>query len=300
MATESTAMGPARWIDVEGIRTRYFEAGSGLPIVLLHGSHMGAAHEATSAPIFAPIFARLRQGFRVIALDRLGQGFTDNPTREADYTLEAGARHVAAALGALCQEPCHLVGHEEGGFLAAHLACTHPERVASVTLVAANALTPGADRRNIVHAHPPVPSLSRHSLRWVYETASFSHRVVDEAWVDEAEAVARSEKNRIAVRTMQREDVYVDHYLRTWFATRSSLHRRFHESGMPCPTLVAWGLNDPIAPIENAKYLLEILATRQRDTEMRIFNSAGHYVFREHPAAFSRMVASFVAGYARS
>ena len=298
MATESAAMGPAKWVDAAGIRTRYFEAGSGLPIVLLHGSHMGAPFEATSAPVFAPVFAWLRDGFRVIAIDRLGQGFTDNPPHEEDYTLEAGARHVAVALEALCREPCHLVGHEEGGFLAALLAVAHPERVASVTLVAANALTPGADRRNVVHAHPPSPFLSRHSLRWIYETASFSHRVVDEAWVDEAESVARSERNAQAVRTMQRDDIYLGRYVSTWMASRAALHRRFAESGMPCPTLVAWGLDDPIAPIENAKYLMEILATRQRDTEMRIFNSAGHYVFREHPAAFSRMVASFVSGYA--
>lgn len=290
-------MGAAKWLDAGGIRTRYFEAGSGPPIVLLHGSHMGAAHETTSAPIFTPVFTRLRDAFRVIAIDRLGQGFTDNPLSKEDYTLEAGAQHITTVLAALCREPCHLVGHEEGGFLAALFAVAHPERVASVTLVAANSLTPGADRRNIVHAHPPLPLLARNSLRWIYETASFSHRVVSEDWLDEAESIALSEKNALAVRTMQHNDANLTRYTGNWMTCRAALHRRFNERGMPCPTLVAWGLNDPIAPIENAKYLMEILAVRQRDTEMRIFNSAGHYVFRERPAAFSRMVASFVSSH---
>ena len=42
-------MKEGRWIDVDGIRTRYYEAGSGEPIVFVYGGNFGTGDSASSA-----------------------------------------------------------------------------------------------------------------------------------------------------------------------------------------------------------------------------------------------------------
>jgi len=69
-------MGPTRTIEVDGIRTRYFDAGVGKPLVLIHGGQYGLLYSAYS---WSSVFRILSTRFRVIAFDRLGMGFTDNP-----------------------------------------------------------------------------------------------------------------------------------------------------------------------------------------------------------------------------
>jgi 2-hydroxy-6-oxonona-2,4-dienedioate hydrolase len=51
-----------------------------------HGSHLGTNDACESALDWELNFDRLAEWFRVIAVDKLGQGHTDNPKRDEDYT----------------------------------------------------------------------------------------------------------------------------------------------------------------------------------------------------------------------
>ncbi len=84
-------MGNAQFVDVDGIRTSYFEGGSGEPMVLVHGGHFGSK---VSANCWRPIFDHLASHFHVYVVDKLGQGYTDNPRSTADYTMEAVIQHL--------------------------------------------------------------------------------------------------------------------------------------------------------------------------------------------------------------
>lgn len=280
---------------LDGIETRYYSAGTGETVVLLHNGHAGTSSEVASSLMWHSVFGSFAAQFHVVALDRIGQGRTANPAGPELYGHDASAAHTLVFLKALGGGPFHLVGHDEGAFIAAQLAFDHPDLIASVTLVAANTLTPGSDRRSIVLSDPVLPMLSPASLRWHYEKASCSHLAVSDVWMDEATAVASLEKTHDAVRVMADEDRYLSQQVGQWNMRRAAMHRRIHAEGLPCPTLIVWGFDDPIAPFENARYLMELLAVRQRDTELRIFNAAGHFPHWEQPAAFSRAVTSFVA-----
>ena len=78
---------------------------------------------------------------------------------------------------------------------------------------------------------------------------------------------------------------------------RGEVHRWLIEQGMQCLTLVVWGYNDPGATLEAGMQLIELFMKRQRKTEVRIFNRSGHFVYREHPAAFNRMLDAFVRAH---
>jgi 2-hydroxy-6-oxonona-2,4-dienedioate hydrolase len=142
-------MNAPKWTDVGGIRTRYFEAGQGEPVLLLMGCHFGSAEYACVAQAWQRNFDELAKTHRVVALDKLGQGFTDNPKND-DYTMQAVVNHGAAFMATLGLEDVHLVGHSRGAFQAARLTLEYPSRVRSCTIVTSSTLAPGVGTNEVV------------------------------------------------------------------------------------------------------------------------------------------------------
>ena len=117
-------------IDIgDGRQVSYREAGSGTPVVILHG--LGGRSES-----WAPQYEGLADRWRVIGWDAPGYGeSSEMPEDEplaADYV--AIARRFVDALGL---ERFHLVGHSVGTVLAAGYHKRHPERLLSLTLAEA-------------------------------------------------------------------------------------------------------------------------------------------------------------------
>jgi 2-hydroxy-6-oxo-octa-2,4-dienoate hydrolase len=107
-----------KWIDIDGIG-RYFEAGRGRRVVLVHGGTKGDSSGGANAEDFHLNFAELAKTFHVISVDRLGQGYTDNPKRDEDWTMAASVRHFVGFLKALDKGPYNVVGHSRGGYVVA-------------------------------------------------------------------------------------------------------------------------------------------------------------------------------------
>src|SRR5262245_39999313 len=108
-------MGEETWLDVEGIRTRYFDQGEGERIVMIHGAQFGAKDGASSAKTWALNFPVLKAWHNVIAFDKLGQGYTDNPKSDGDYTMHAIVQHAIAFLDRRGKKPYHRCGLPRGG-----------------------------------------------------------------------------------------------------------------------------------------------------------------------------------------
>lgn len=110
------------------VRLRYTEAGSGPPIVLLHGAFGGLEdYEATLMP-------RLARTHRVLAFDRPGHGWSERvPGVENDPAVQADATH--AALRRLGLQRVALLGFSYGGSVALTLALRHPELVSELILI---------------------------------------------------------------------------------------------------------------------------------------------------------------------
>jgi pimeloyl-ACP methyl ester carboxylesterase len=287
----SLDMGSEKWIDVDGIRTRYFDEGSGPAVVFFHGSHCGGA-DGASATIWDMNFAPLSRYFNVIAVDRLGQGFTDNPLTDGDYTMDASVKHAARFLQLLGKGPYHLVGHSRGGYLVARLALEHPDLAASCNCVSSGTLSPGIVRNHIVHANLPGWD-RRAALRAIYERYSYNPRIVTTALLDECEAVMDLGKSQVAVRKFS-EGLETGLYFPELGRQRRETQGWLLTRGMPCPTLIVWGYRDPTAVFENGRHLIEMFMAKQRNTSVSLFNRSGHFVYREYAAQFNRRQYSFV------
>ena len=281
-----------RYVDVDGIRTRYFEKGEGEPMVLVHGGHMGT-FAADLADDWDLNFDALSKHYRVYALDKLGMGFTDNPKTDDGYTIQAQTDHVSRFMETLGIGPAHLCGHSRGGYLVTRLALQHPEQCRSCIIVDSGTLSPGAGRNEIVHADPPLPLRSRECHRWVFERYSYSPACVTEGWLDVAVEAAHTPKYEEAVRKMSDEGLLATKFLPDLQRDLEETHRWLLDRGLQRPTLMLWGYNDPTAPLWQGMALMEFLTAKERRTYLHIFNESGHFCYREHPEAFNAAVRAF-------
>jgi len=88
----------AKFIDVHGIRTRYYDSGQGEPMVLCHGHGWDGS---ASANAWTLNIAGLSKHFRVLAADKLGSGMTDNPKTDDGFTIENQVAHMWGLVEAL-------------------------------------------------------------------------------------------------------------------------------------------------------------------------------------------------------
>jgi 2-hydroxy-6-oxonona-2,4-dienedioate hydrolase len=283
-----------KFIDVDGIRTRYYEAGSGPVLVLFHGGHFGSHDAADCADDWSLNFDELAKWFHVVAVDKIGQGFTDNPKSDEDYTMAAVVQHAYGFLKALGLGNVHPVGHSRGAYLVARLVIEHPELFSSCILLDTNTLAPGISKNETVMANPPQPRLSRESQRWVLQKYSYGYEHITEEWLDTMTRVAATAKYRDAVYKMEEVGLRITRFLPQLARQKDESLGIIRDRGFGMPTLLAWSYNDPTASIEQGHALFELIARSTADSRMYIFNRAGHFCYREHPAEFNEMLRSFV------
>lgn len=117
-------------IEVNGavVRTRYAEAGQAERphVVLLHGT---GGHWET----FAPNLAALAEHFHCLAIDMVGNGFSDKP--DYDYEIAVYVEHVLKAMDHFGIRQAHFIGMSLGAWVTSTIAVHHPDRVAKVILM---------------------------------------------------------------------------------------------------------------------------------------------------------------------
>ena len=290
-----------RFIDVDGIRTRYYEDGRGDPLVLLHGGHFGFID---SLDTWSLNFNGLAEHFHVYAVDKIGEGHTDTPERDEDYTYDMTYRHAARWIELLGVTNAHVLGHSRGGLLAASLAFGVQGLAKTVVIVNSATLAPNPDDPNlqsgafyaeIDRRTPPGPP-SREQLFVEPEANSFSTEHITDEYISRYLEIARLPSQQEAKRRMEQglnDNVFMPSLNRS----RAEMIQTIEERGMPVRTLVIWSRNDRSAPLaEVGLRLYERICSKTREAEMHVFNEAGHYTYREHPLEFNRVVRNFCLG----
>jgi len=132
LAATSQITGPGRLrirtVDTEAGGQSTVEAGTGDPVLMLHG--LGATKAS-----FLPTLEALAPSYRAIAVDLLGHGDSDKPLR-GSYDAAFFARSIVALLDALELERAHVVGNSMGGRVALELGLDHADRVCRLALLA--------------------------------------------------------------------------------------------------------------------------------------------------------------------
>lgn len=300
-----------QFVDVDGIRTGYFEGGSGEVMVLVHGGHFGST---VSMNGWRPIFDHLASHFHVFALDKLGQGYTDNPRSDPDYTMVAVTRHIHRFMEVLGIQKVHLVGHSRGALPAARIAADHPEMITTLTLFDSNTLAPDVplpSRPAAVQAQPTAepPTPTRESVRQsLLSNPSIYHEdFITEAYVEAELRLALDPKLKEAgkkltalttewVRLNPEKTQDEPGLQRRWWYhdMKAETFDRINTGRLKSPTLIIWGFNDPSASYTLGVTLYEIFSKVVDQTQLHFFNQSGHYVFQEYPEEVTDLMVGFI------
>lgn len=144
IAAKAERLVPAagRFVDIDGNRVHYVETGEGRPIVFLHGLGAQLHH------FRHPLFGRMGPGYRLIALDRPGSGYSTR-AKGATGRLPEQAAQVRRFIETLGLERPLVVGHSLGGAVALTMAVEHPDAISGLALLAP-----------LTHLEPDLPERS--------------------------------------------------------------------------------------------------------------------------------------------
>ena len=254
---------------LNGIDVYYERDGSGPRLLFLNGS---GATLASSAPLLTT----LRASFDLLAHDQRGLGRTavpPGPYSMADYAADAAA--LAEHVG---WDTYRVVGVSFGGMVAQELAVTFPERIERLALVVTS---PGGAGGSSYPLHTLVDMTpdERLALRLPLLDTRF-----DEAWL------ATHPNDRALVEVMSARgdgdkpaDVLRGEALQLEARRHLDVYDRL--PAITCPTLVASGRYDGIAPPSNG----EAIAAQIPHAELRQYEG-GHVCFYQDRTAFPEII----------
>lgn len=257
------------------------EAGSGEPVILIHG--LGA----TKASFLPTVAALAPLGYRTIAVDLPGFGDSDKPVRGA-YDAPFFARATTALLDALGIERAHLVGNSMGGRVGIELGLRYPERVLRLVLLAPSLAW--------LRSRPWAPY-----LRWVPTQLGFiqpAPRSVIEGIVRRVVPGADHEWTAAGI------DEFLRSYLRPsgraafYAAARNIYLEEPHGPdgfwtrlpSLSVESLFVWGRKDAVVPVKFADHVRDALPAAQH-----VFLECGHVPQLERPRQTHAAIEQFLA-----
>ncbi len=282
----------AKYVDVKGIRTRYLEAGSGEPLLLVHGGDFG--RYPSSANDWELNISSLAKSFHVFALDKIGRGFTDNPRSDEEYVIGTAVQHTHDFLSTMKIDNAHVVGHSRGGYTVCRLALEHPEMVKTLVIIASTTLmVPVSHNYAEWDRQAALIKDVRERNRYLVAANSFKSDHITDDFLDVMVEEVTLPKSQEAAAKM--DAGLRSQFLEDLITKQKETHEWIRAGGIKAPTLIMWGFNDPSAkfdPVGLATLRLILPATPR--SQAHILNQAGHYCFREQPEAFVAAIMSFI------
>jgi pimeloyl-ACP methyl ester carboxylesterase len=247
-------------VDIRGQKLRLMEAGSGAPVLYLHGA--GGAN-------WYPMLERLSAGYRVLAPEHPGFGRTLIP----EWMASVGdlAFFYLDFLTALDLKDVHLVGHSLGGWTAAEIAIRNTARLKSLTLMA----PAGVASDEVPYGDIFLWTAEEHARNSFFEPHLIEERLRNLASVD----VDVMLQNRSGAARLAWTPRLHNPQLPFW------LHR------IDVPTLLVWGEEDRICPFSCHKTYRRGIA----GAELFALPRSGHALHTERPAEVAARLQGFFA-----
>lgn len=262
-------------------KIHYNEAGSGHPVIFLHGSGPGASGWSNFQTNIGPLSAH----FRVIAADMPGWGKSDTAGPDDRDHVEA----VCALMDSLGIEKAALVGNSMGGMTSLRCAVERPDRVSHLICMGSPApgqrmFSPGGlseGLKVLVHGYAdPSPA----SFKQLVSVMAYDQKFATD------DLAAERSRNALA---------NPDH-LKNFLASFKvgvmngplSLFGKIGPSlgGIKVPALIIHGRDDRTVHYENGLQLVAQIP----NSRLLLLNQCGHWAQLEHAAEFNRVVADFL------
>jgi pimeloyl-ACP methyl ester carboxylesterase len=271
------------FVELGGGRLRYLRAGTGPPLVLLHGLLGYSFSWRFTMPALAPYAT-------VYAPDMLGAGFSDYPPA-MDYTMPAHARRLLLFAEVLGLESFDLLGTSHGGAVAMFAAAlSRKSRVRVRRLILSGPVNPWS-----THGRRLAPLMGTPLGSFVFKHTMGRMRFLQQFWLRRLYGDASRippgtlEGYRAPYRDLERFN-YGLQIVRTWNADLRAL-----ETIMPdiadSPALLLWGTRDVAVSYASAVPLRQVF----RHCRVVAWEGVGHLPYEEVPEPFNRELISFLS-----
>ncbi len=253
-------------IQVGNIKTNYHEAGSGEPVILIHGSGPGVSAWANWQ--FAIPY--LAERFHVFAYDQIGFGYTD-PAPNQKYSLQLWTEHLLNFMQAVGVKRAHLVGNSMGASVALAAAVDHPEVVDRLVLMGPMGvrfqLKPGEGLDAVWGYTPSVANMRRLIDIFAYDPGKFPTDQLAEMRYQASIRPGAQEAFSSMFPQPRQEQVEIQNQ-----------------------TLIIHGREDRVIPLETSLKLINVISNAQ----LHVFGHCGHWTQLEPRDAFNRLVRDFL------
>jgi pimeloyl-ACP methyl ester carboxylesterase len=273
------------WMDFDGARMRYLQAGSGPPLILLHGLLGYSFSWRFTIPALAP-FAT------VYAPDMLGAGFSDRPPN-IDHSMRGTALRVLHFADKLGLTTFDLLGTSRGGAVAMSAAAesitgkSGSPRVRRLILVApVNPFSAHGRRFAPFCGTPFGAALCRWALGRLPSLYPYWH---SRMFGDQRNIPPDSLPGYKAPLAIPGLFEHALSIVKTWTADLRELESLLPKLGS-IPTLLMWGGKDPAVYASS----LEPLARYFPNSRKVVFPGIGHLLYEECPDDFNRELIQFL------
>ena len=268
----------SKFIDANGVRVHYHDAGSGTPLVLIHGGGPGAGGWSNYSRNLEP----LSKHFRVICPDLPGFGRSDmKPVGSAMPGWYAEV--MADFLRALGLEKAHFIGNSLGGMVTLKLALEHPEMVDKMVLMGTGGSLPVFSTfptegiKTLLFFYdgegPSLKRLKGFINQFVYDPSQLTDELLEQRM-----KVALDP--RIVENPPMRPNPKVP---------LDELWRDVRLTKLPHETLMIWGREDRVMPLDMAFPLLKQIPRAR----LFVMPQCGHWAQWEHAEEFNRVATDF-------
>jgi len=263
---------------IGGFKYHYIDEGCGPPVVMLHGN-------PTWSFYFRNLIKGLSPGFRVIAPDHIGCGFSEKPhPRAYEYRLKNRIEDLEQFLNGLeLNQKVTLVLHDWGGAIGMAWAVRHPQKVGRL-IITNTAAFPIPKGKNLTASLRIVRNFKGFATIAVL---GFNILVRGALLLNPYKSLTKDVKaglrapynswhNRIATLRFVQDIPIKTHD--PSYTIVSDLEQNLYKLKQ-IPMLICWGRHDFV-------FTLEYLAEWQRrfpHAESHIFSDAGHYVLEDVP-----------------
>ena len=258
---------PPRLIDIAGITVELRRGGSGTPVLVIHGE--------LGVPGWLESFAQLAEHHDVIVPSLPGYGRSTRP----DWIM--GVHDLAAWVTWFARDvdlrtPVNVIGCSLGGWVTAEIATVAPQFFNKMVLVGAMGIKPEQGEIFDYFLESGLTGLRRAFHR--PEQSSAFMRYWGNEWTPEETDLVEQHREmtcRIA-----------------WKPYMHSLTLRHLLPGVSTPTLLLWGGEDAITPINSG----EIYQRAIPRSRLVVIENCGHMPEMEKPTEFAGLIENFLAG----
>jgi pimeloyl-ACP methyl ester carboxylesterase len=273
MTTTREKVWTEKFAEMSHGKTRYWEAGTGTPTILIHGAGWNSGCEN-----WALAMGPLSQHLRVLAMDCLNWGTGD--VFDQEFSFAYLVDHVREFMDVLGIEQANVVGHSMGGWILTLLSYESPNRVRKAVNVAGGG-TANRPLQNMVEFKVPEPEQTRQQYMRL-ANASGGTLDVDELaapFIRKRDLPGHPEAFAKVMRHMTNPQ------------TRQRYNTLRRLPFISVPTLVIWGRDDAVNSLEEVGMPT---ANGIPNAKLLVYDNTGHGVPAEQPERFHRDVIEFL------